>query len=372
MATVKRERQKPKRKKGDLPEGGVSARSIKKNVRISSAKVKPAQAGKARRKAKPVLSPAQKAAETRRKEAGYRAETKKALARQQAAKAQRDVRLAKQVAKDIALERQEAATKALVDAETLFAAEKDLKRTEKQQREALERLLVKRFEAQLAGAAQIGDVKEVRLGREILEERVVNYYLKARSEEKIKSLSPNHKTGKTWRHESRVRTGAVVDRFVGRFLTEGTLEPLVRRLVKAGEKAKKLQPNGELFLSFSVVEYGRNVPKSPGPELYKDAIGTAYQAFDGSLNLGAATDLVAFEIKARRVLEERLRGAGGSNAIMVDSFQVKSYHDRTDDEKRAFLADRREARRAALVTEKEKAIKNEATGRSKANPVSSK
>lgn len=336
--------ERSKRRKGGPP--GEGARSEAPTVRTEQPDVKALDDTTS-----PVVSAGKRAAETRRREEGYRARVAAARAREQAAQARLALRRAETAAAAVRVARTEAAISELEAAEAALPA-KEIEaegKTDAEKQAIRDQVLAKRFEAQLAGRPQLGDVREIRLGREILEERVAHYYVKAREDGKIKPLSEKHATGKTWRHESRVRTGAVVDRFVGRFLRENEVEGMVRRLIRAAEKAKRLQPDGNLFMSFSIVEYGRGVPKSPGPQLYADALGSAYQAYDGTGHLGPASDIAGFAERARALLEQRLRSAGSANAILIDSFEVKSYRERTPEEEQAFVKDRRAKQKEMLA-----------------------
>jgi len=304
----------------------------------------------------PSLSPAQKAAKTRQREAVYRERVRKQLAREQIFRARRQIREAKQAQEALVEARKVEAAKALLEEQARFEAAKSTKRSDKEEREALERLLAKRFESELAGNHQVGDLKEIRLGREILEEQIAKYYIKAKAEGKIKPISPRHPTGKTWTHESRARSGAVVDRFVGRFLREDTIDATTRRLLLAAKKAKDLRPDGSLYVSFSIVEYGRGVPKSPGPPLYADALGSFYPAYDGTARLTPAQDLAGFEAQVRQILENRVKSAGSANAIMIDSFEVKSYHQRSNEEIREYDRAKRKAEREKFEAAMREAI----------------
>ena len=304
-----------------------------------------------------------RAAETRRREATYRAAVKVQRAREQraaglaerrrviaeaearrleviagadlteaeaAAEAARREKIAEL---DIAAALQGLATAASGQSKKEMVLAQDLLKG-KQQLARIERMPVKPTQ-----------LEEIKLGREYLEERVQQFYDKAKLEGKIKRLSEKHNTGKSWRYASKQRTGAVVDRNAEKFLNEGTLEYFIYRMTRAAERAKALNPRGNLYVSISMVEYGKHVPNSPGPILYEDALGQMRQGFEGTKKLAPPSDIATFALQVRMLLEGRLREAGSTNAIMISSFEVKSFHENSEEEKAAFVSKSRGKRK---------------------------
>lgn len=305
----------------------------------------------------PVKSDLPKVPTRREQLAAWRLRVAKARAREQAAKdrAERKAVVKRLEAEHAAVK--VAAESALAEAKAVRAA--TVTTTEKEAYKANEALQRAEFEARFARAPIQPEqyelaIKTIKTGRELLEERIAHYYVKAKVEGLIDPISPKHDTGKTWRHVAVAREGIIVDRFVGRFLREGTIEDTTRRLVRAARKAKRLEPRGRLYVSFSLVEYGRGVPKSPGPELFRDAIGSFRQGYDGTAGLVPASDIAGFESQVRTILEQRLRTSGSSNAVLIDSFQVKSFVERPREEHGAFIKERRARKRKKKADEAKK------------------
>lgn len=304
----------------------------------------------------------QKAAATKTREKGYRLRVARERAREQAAKYRREAKAA--VAQAIAahaasLPAAQAEVRKALTAGTLaegpqFYQEIKEGRVEagtQKQQALIQRVQEAEYQLTVAQKPLRPEIlakalQEIRLGREKLEERIAYYYVKAKHQNKINPMSDSHDTGKTWRHESVARSGAVADRYVGKFLREDTIEDTVRRLLRAAKRVKKLQPDGKLYAAFSAVEYGQGAVRSPGPELYKDALGAFRQGFRGTENLSSAQDLAGFEVQIRRVLEEWLRDSGSQNAILIDSFEVTSNIHRSEGEQETFIKERKAKKRA--------------------------
>ncbi len=332
------------KQKGERASGEEPARRSEKKVATKKGAVKRSTLAKSRSAA------AKRGAETRKREDAYRARVAAARAQEQRVRALADKRRAARELRERIATEQAAANAALEQAQQRAAALAELPTVSPQEiRDAKRRVQQAEIERGIVEQSVRADtaqqVQEIRTGRELLEQMLGDYYVKAQEDEIVRPLNPRHPSGKTWRHESRVRTGAVVDRKVGSFLREGTLESMVRRLVRAAQKAKTLQPNGRLYVSFSIFEYGRNVPKSPGPSFYQDAIGSFWQAYEGTSNLTPASDIAGFEAQIRSILEARLRSSGSGNAVLIDTFQVKSFYERSESEQRTFATERRRARR---------------------------
>jgi hypothetical protein len=174
-------------------------------------------------------------------------------------------------------------------------------------------------------------LSEIKLGRELLSERVEKFYEIQKAAGKVMPLSPKHLPGRTWRHRSEFRVGYVLDRKESKLLNRENFEDIVERITATAEKASEKQPLGKLYMSFSFFEYGRGIPKS-SHRIVGDEFGDYWQSFDGTGALSPAGSIDEFEGKVREMLLDRLSKYGENHVVLLDGFQVKAFYNRTPEE----------------------------------------
>lgn len=191
---------------------------------------------------------------------------------------------------------------------------------------------------------------EVTLGREAMEARLLQFYGQQVSAGKVREIKPGRKPGVLYKRSGPVHEGFIKQKRVGKLLSQMSREEIAAAASKIAEKLRKRQPQGKLFASISFFEYGRGKPGYY--TVGQDELGTYVQSFDAignPLRDGKLDSVDAFEGRLRELL---LQHSTEHNAVLLDTIEVKTFREKTEEERKAYSHKRYLKRKARIAAKK--------------------
>ena len=167
-------------------------------------------------------------------------------------------------------------------------------------------------------------VRQVHSAGEVLLDRLLKYRDRLAGKGGI-APPDGHQFGERWATFSEHVGGRVgMHRSVPIMLPilESTLEEITYKVMAAAKEVHAALPQGKIYASLHLLEYGRRLAGSPGEMYFDDGAGFFVQSFEGV----PGSNLPQFEIRLRRVLERLV--CTDRSAVFLEHVIVRAYQER--------------------------------------------